>query len=682
MTMARLIILFLILLTCFTFYQVVTFDFVIYDDHIYVSKNPHISSGLKWPSIVWAFQANLTQSTPNADYWQPITFISRILDIQFYGLKAAGHHATNLLLHILNAILIYLILVLLTKNEWLGLIVSTLFAIHPMQIDCVSWVTARKDVLSAFFGLLTVWFYLKNSKKVGWQSGVSYALSVMSKPMLISMPFLLFLLDTVPSNQKKKSIASFIKKGFLDKLPIFLIAFISISITLFSKASSNAIHSPIFHLEQIPLTYLRYITKILFPHPLPAVYASINFSLVQIIGALLLILLFTAWSYRKRQQYPYVFLGWFWFMITLLPSVPLAFENRFVYIPSIGIFMIFAVFLSFFIVRYHISMKYFLFFYFILLAGMSSYTKIQSMHWKNSIDLFNHTLQITPNNSRAHHLLAIALSEQGDVDRAVPHFKEALQNKPADAIIFNNIASLFFDNGQVEDAIRYYKKAVELKKDYAVGYNNLGFTYLTISKPKEALFYLQKALKIDPDFSEAYYNLGRTSRALGNNDKAIHYFKEAVRLKPQLDDAHKELGLLFADLKRYPEALEEFNYLLKHQPNNPIIYNLIGNTFYVQQKFQESLFYFEKAIQLDPDFAVGRSNLGNTLFALGRFKDARNQYLQAIRLEPEYVEAHNNLGALELKSGNVKEAVRYFQKALELDPDSKSAQKNLELLNR
>lgn len=524
----------LIAITIFVFGDVRRCDFVHYDDGLYVFANPHIIHGLTREGIRWSFTADLFYDAENADYWQPVTFISRMLDFQIYGSKPSGHHITNLIFHLLNTILLFLLFKQMTGAFWQSVCLAAFFALHPLRVEAVAWVTARKDVLSTFFGFLTIWAYVWYVKHPAfWKKFVvilAFTLGLMSKPMLMIMPLILLLLDYWPLARLLPSW----QKILLEKWPLFALSFASGLITLFFGQTSAFKHpSPMAQVINAPVSYMIYIFKMIFPVRLACYYPLPPdiYPLWQIGGSILIISGVTWGMVRASNLRPYLLMGWLWFLGSLLPVIGLAngaVADRFSYIPLIGLFIVIAWGISDLLSGWRCrraglaacALAV------ILAFAVSSHTQVR--HWKNTITLFEHALQVTENNWLAHNNLGFALSKEGRTDEAISHFLEALK----------------------------------FKRDYAGAHYNLGVCLSRQGKLEEAIGHYYEAIQINPYYADAHQNLGFALLEQGRLDQALAHFHEVVRIKPDSEEARGNLAYAKSKLekKRGPENISEKNY--------------------------------------------------------------------------------------------------------------------------
>jgi tetratricopeptide (TPR) repeat protein len=624
-----MVCLFLVVFTLSVYWQVHNYDFVNFDDNIYVSDNRHVQGGLTLDGITWAF------TTIHASNWHPLTWLSHMLDHQLYGLNPGGHHTTNLLFHIANSLLLFFIFRKMTGHFWQSAFLASLFALHPLHVESVAWISERKDVLSTFFWMLTMWSYIRYVQHPRIDKYLLallfFILGLMSKPMLVTLPFVLLLLDYYPLGRfdKQADSSNSLKRTtffrlILEKLPFFVLVVMSSVITFYAQKHGGAVKpleiiSIQARIANTLVSYASYILKMLCPSKLAVLYPHPgSYPWWQITGACSLLLFISFSAIRVIKQSPYFFVGWFWYLGTLVPVIGLvqvgsqSMADRYTYIPLIGIFMIISWGTPELVKRWH-HLKIFLspiaiaiLFIFMVVAFF------QVGYWKNSITLFEHTLKVTSNNYRAHDSLASALQKQGRIDEAIRHYEEVIRIRPDYVHAHFNLGVILKDQGRIDEAIEHYEEALRFK----------------------------------PDYADAHYNLGNALRVQGRIDEAIKHYKEAIRIKPDYMSAHKNLVIL---LKR-------------------------------QGRIDEAIKHYEEVLRIKPDFEFAHYTLGNFLKDQGRIDDAIRHYEEALRIKPDYVDAHNNLGIALIYKGDIAGAIDQFRKALQINPNYIYAKENLNKL--
>ena len=681
-----LVITSIILLTLGVFFQVRHFKFLIYDDPLFVSENQFIRDGLTWNDIKWAFSADLIFESSNADYWQPVTFLSRMMDVELFGLNPSKHHLMNLFYHIANAVLVFYILNRFTGALWQSAFVAILFAIHPLQISSVAWVTERKDVLSTFFGLLTLGIYLEHTKHPSTirrlLTVMCFTLSLMSKPLFASFPFALLLLDYWPLKRFDSSQKTIISL-FLEKWVLYLLALISCWIT-WSRSAPQAIINVVKMTSIInaPVIYLRHLANSIYPISLPIIYPwqNVSYSPWVILESSVIMALTCYLAIRYAKKHPYFFVGWFWFAITLAPMARLKFENRYMYVPIIGILIAVAWGVPNLFQNTRARKLACALLFILTITFCATQTYKETSFWKNDEQLFNHALHVSPNIRQVHVLYAASLVGQGKIDEALPYFLKVLKNTPEDAMTYNTLATMLFDEARFDKAIMYYVKAIQAKPDYAVGYNNLCYVYRELNRYEEAVSYCQKALSIQPAFSEAYFNLAHVTSLKGDDQQAIDFYSKVIEVKKDYAEAYYQRGVLLTQLGKSKEGMADFEHAIKINPHIAEFYAGMAHALVLQHKLSEAYNFYLKSLRLDPQNAQTHNNFANLLAQMKRFEDAIPHYQEAIRYNPSYAEAYNNFAVALMEIGDFSGASQRLQEALKIKPDYQSAIKNLNRL--
>ena len=542
------------------YWQITNHEFINCDDGLYVTENSRVQAGLTFENIKWAF------TSYHASNWHPLTWLSHMLDIELYGLNPMGHHWTNLQFHIANTLLLFFILFKMTGALWRSAFVAALFALHPLHVESVAWVAERKDVLSTFFGMLTISAYIIYVKKRNFFRYslvfIFLSLGLMAKPMLVTLPFVLLLLDlwplkrlNLPLNQPEGSKNSNFIHLILEKIPFLVPVAISSILTLVAQHSSA-----LKTLESFPLqtrvanaliSYINYIVKTLWPLHLSVFYPHPeNLPAWQIIGATLLIAVAIFLSIHRLKKYTYIIVGLLWFFITLLPVIGIiqvgdqAMADRYTYIPLIGIFIIFAWGGSDIIKKWTNNkvVPAILAMSVLLVLTMQSF--FQAGHWKNSITLFENAIKVTENNWLAHNNLGIALFSEGKFDKAIYHYKKALNIRPDTVCAIKNLGVAMFDKGNLKVAFQYFNKAIVINPEDFDAYYRIGRIMEKQEKVNEAIRHFDEAIRINPDYAPAYNEIGIILAQKGKLQKSNEFFLKAMQLKPDCKEARDNLLIL------------------------------------------------------------------------------------------------------------------------------------------
>lgn len=562
-----IICLFLLLATLVVFSPVYQNGFVHLDDDLYITDNPHIQQGLSGESIKWAF------TSTHAGLWLPMTWLSLMLDFELFGLKAGGYHLSNLFLHLANTILLFFLFKRMTGGIWRSGFVAALFALHPLRVESVAWAVERKDVLSTLFCLLSIHSYVHYTKHRRFFAYISalllFSLSLMAKPMLVTLPCLLLILDYWPLGRlnpgpdpHQKVIATqfspkrpTIARLFLEKTPFFLLSLIFSMVTYLAQRSFGALSS----LQALPLkarlanalaSYVEYISKMFWPRNLAVFYPYpvetlplwkvAGFGLL--LAGLTAVALWAAWRHYRQ-----VLAGWLWYLVSLLPVIGLlqagsqAMADRFTYVPLIGLFWVVSWTVPDLIANWRPKRLILPIIGGLVLALLMVCTRSQVKYWRDSITLFEHTLRVTENNNVMHNNLGVVFVEQGRFAEAVPHFTKALQIRPEDVKAHINLAVSLANLGDLQKAVDHYSKALELDPHHAGAHNNLGNVLLLQGRIDEAEAEFSRALEIQNDYAEAHNNLGVVLARKGRFTEAIEHFRQALRVNPHYPQARKNL---------------------------------------------------------------------------------------------------------------------------------------------
>ena len=620
-----LIALALTLLTLAAYYPVRDNGFVNYDDQAYVYNNHRVQQGLTAENVGWAFK------TTDLANWHPVTWLSHMLDVQLFGLRPAGHHATSFLLHLTNVILLFWLLYRMTGSTWRSAFVAALFAVHPLNVESVAWVSERKNLLSATFWLLTVWAYVRYARRPAWKPYLLvvgfFVVGLMTKPMLVTLPFALLLLDFWPlgrmnsagvvgraapdaaaggaaDTRQEASTPTAPRPALLrlalEKLPLFALSVISSVITIKASASGGAIVPTAgvtigSRLSNTVVSYADYLYDLIWPTRLAAFYPhpASNIPHGRLLLAGLLIAGITALIAWRAKSSRSLAVGWLWYLGTMLPVIGLiqvggqARADRYTYIPMIGLFII-ASWGAVYCLRRLPRRNFWLGgVAACVLVALTFGTRQQVRYWQDGSALWTRALLVTENNYVAHTNLAIVLVAQGKYDEAIEHCEATLRLIPGHSLSYATLGEALAKKGKPDEGVPYLYKALRLTNE------------------KETAIVAQRAL-------------GEAMVQIGNDEKAVHHFSQALRLDPQLSDAHSKLGALF------------------HKGG----------------RFDRALFHYFRATQLSPG-AGSYTQLATVLQEQGRLQEAAAFYRKALSLEPDSPEAKRNLALLEKVNLNV-----------------------------
>ena len=554
---------FLALAVWAVFGQALHFKFVNYDDSRCIYNNPAINGGLNPRAIVWIFTHE-----NNLEQWLPLTDISHMADWQLYGSNAGGHHLTNVLLHAANAILLFLALRKMTGFLWRSAFVAAVFAIHPLRVESVAWVTERKDVLSGLFFMLTLWAYVGYVRKqralscgygsessgafpfLGvpgyWLALLFFILGLMSKSMLVTLPFVLLLLDYWPLNRLPSSAPGDPRAWptrwlslLLEKVPFLLLSAVSCMVTVHTQQgamqSLQGVTFP-WRFCNAVVAYVDYLGQMLCPVGLAVLYPhpGHHISVLRIGLSALVLLLLSAGVVAGWRKHPCLPVGWFWYLGMLVPVIGLlqvgaqARADRYTYLPQIGLYVVAAWGSVELCGSWRHRRAVLGAAAAAILAGLMAAAYVQTGYWKDSVSLWTHTLACTPPNPSAHSSLGMALADQGKVAEAIRQYEEAIQLQPDLPVAHYNWGIALADQGKLDEAIQHYRRAVEIKPDYFQAFNNLGNVLGESGRLPEAIQQFERALQVRPDFVEAHFDLGVALARQGKLDEAIPHFQKAL----------------------------------------------------------------------------------------------------------------------------------------------------------
>ncbi len=656
--------LFLVVLTVAAFAPVLDNDFVNYDDPLYVTKNPRVQAGLTPANLRWAWTAT---SVAN---WHPLTWISLELDEQIYGLNPRGFHLTNLLLHLVNTVLLFWGLLRLTGSR----------------------VAERKEVLSALFGMLTLLAYSRYVKRPGVASYLlvagSLALGLLAKPMLVTMPFVLLLLDywplgrlsfgtppARPADAAKKNRASpastpaiSFRQALIEKIPLLALSAASSVITVIAQRKGGALGS----LSGLPLgarcanalvSYVRYLGATFWPRGLVPFYPHPeDFPLWQPALAALLLAGITPLVLRYGRRLPFLPTGWFWYLGTLVPVIGLvqvggqSGADRFTYIPLIGIFIMLSWSLEDAAARWRIQAPAFALAGCVIGACLVC-TSFQVRRWHDSITLWRYTLHVNPQNAVAKMNLGTALEEEGNVEDAERLYEETLCLDPANWRAHVNLGRLLDEGGSLDEAAEHFQAALHLAPEKVLPHTRFGVFLEKQGKLQEALEQFQEAVRLDPDFAPAHRSLGSLFGRLGRVQQAIDHSQEALRIDPRDAFAHINLGVALKSVGKLDEAIEHFRIALRLEPDNAQGHNNLGTALDQQGSLWAAENEYREAVRLDPNYVLARINLGGTLERLGQPRLALEQYQEAVRAQPKEAQDCADLARGLLRLGQKDQAL-------------------------
>lgn len=558
----------LVLVTLVGFEQVRHHKFVSYDDNTYVTENPHVTGGINSKSIGWAF------TTSHGSNWHPLTWISHMVDCQLFGVNPGAHHIVNLLFHIANTLLLFWVFKKMTGEIWASGFVAAVFAIHPLHVESVAWIAERKDLLSTFFCILTIAAYIKYVRQPGTKKYLLvvlfFVLALLSKPMVVTLPFVLLLLDYWPLDRFKN-----IGRLIFEKIPLFVLSGILSFITFIVQQRTGAVSDIAnvgfnLRVSNAMVSYIDYIVKmiwpvrlaILYPHPvdrLPLWQPMVCFILLIGITAGVL--------YLKRR---YLTMGWLWYVGTLVPVIGLvqvgnqAMADRYTYLPLIGIFVMATWGAAEVLSKWRYKRILLGVLAAAIIITLTTCTREQVKVWQNSFTLYERALAVTKDNYKIHNNYGVCLGKKGESDEAVMHLSEAL---------------------------RIYPK-------FSEAHMNIGLAFLMQKKSDEAIKHCKEAIRTNPDWPEAYRCIGRAYAQQGKYDLAIQSYNDALRIRPNYPNVHYNMGQALARQDKYDEAIVYFKKVIETMPDWPGSYYSLGDIYYKLGQIELAIETTKKAIKL------------------------------------------------------------------------------------
>jgi tetratricopeptide (TPR) repeat protein len=655
---------FLVAATAVAYWGVSRNEFINWDDGEYVTRNPHVRSGLTLEGIKWAF----TQAY--ASNWHPLTWMSHMLDVQMFGMNPAGHHMVNLAIHILNTLLLLGFLAYSTRRSWASALVAALFALHPLHVESVAWVAERKDVLSTFFCFAAIWAYIWYANKSGlWRYMtvvLLFAMGLMSKPMLVTLPMVLLLLDYWPLERldihrvgyslKMTSAGVSLRRLIIEKVPLMVMAIASAIVTL--RAQRLAIMSLgsmdwVVRLTNAIVSYGRYAWKMVWPENLALYYPRPSEPLYWQAAVVLVLLASGAvliWHGKSRK---YARVGFLWYMVTLVPVIGIvqvglqSHADRYTYIPLVGLFIAIVWWASEIIDKYPGLRRAAVLLAVTILIAVGALTWRTVGYWRDFETIFGRASAVTEKNCLALTNFGLSLMDRDDLDRAVTVLSQAVEAGPRDALALGALGSVLFKKGNFADALDLYFRALA-------------------ASPRAAL---------------TNYDVGRTLARLRRFDEAEQYLRRAVELNDGFADAYAQLGVVLQHSDRLDEALAACKKALDISPDLAMGRVAIAGVYLKKRDFAAAAEAYAKAAESKADWLV-YTNLGNCLERIGKSDAAEAAYRTAISLQPDAAQAHYNLGFLLAQMGRKKDAIAEVEKAISLEPGNADARALLQELQR
>jgi protein O-mannosyl-transferase len=594
----------LAVLTLSVYLQAGNHPFLAFDDKVYVTENPHVSGGLTGTNVLWAL------TSVDVFNWHPLTWLSHMSDVELYGMDPRGHHLTNVGLHAVSAVLLLVLLFRITGGVWQSFFVAALFALHPLHVESVAWVAERKDVLSALFWMLSLLFYAAYAARRGTDSRgegrgtgsceasplgpylgslLCFMLGLMSKPMLVTLPLVMLLVDLWPLGRlrldaREPGEAGWPGRAMLlirEKIPFFVCSLGSGIVTIYAQHTGGATRSLVavpflLRVENALTAYLSYLGKIFWPRDLAILYPYPSaIPLWQAAAALLLLGAVSAAALRYARRYPFLATGWFWYLVTLLPVIGIlqvgdqSMADRYSYLPSIGISIMIAWGVPELVAGWKQGRVLLALAACGVLVALTALTWHQLGYWRDGITLYRHTLQVTSANPIITYNLGVAHAELGDLDAAMESYREVLRMQPAEVKALNNLGMAFAARGDWGGAIRTYREGLRSNPGNAPLHFNLGIALAATGDLEGALGQYREAVRISPEDLGPHNNMGIILARRGDLAAALGEFRQAVRINPEDFESRSNLGRALADKGDLDAAIGEFRQALQLRPNAP-----------------------------------------------------------------------------------------------------------------
>ncbi len=702
------------LVTLALYLPALSHDFLGYDDQQYVTENAHVQSGLTGQGLVWAFGRH-------AGNWHPLAWLSHMLDCQLYGLKADGHHLTNVLLHVANTLLLFLILNRMTGALWRSALVAALFAWHPLHVESVAWVAERKDVLSALFFLLTLWAYARytecrrrneecrtqnaepshttpasrishHASRLHLPSSIFYllslsffALGLMSKPMVVTLPFVLLLLDYWPLRRLKLNAYNLPTKTLLpllwEKVPFFALAVADCLLTLTAQQPAMVSTAGLRisqRMEHALVAYTHYLGAFFVPHNLAVYYPYEKVvPVVEVFLAGLVLAVASVLAFWQAARRPYLATGWLWFLGMLVPVIGLvqvgdqAWADRYTYLPSVGLFVAVVWGVAELAGKTPAGRSYLRWLSAAVCLALLFGTSVQLRYWKDTRTLFEHAARVTRNNPLAITLLGSLLAQEGKLEQAMAYYRTALRHAPGFPEAEFYLGRAFDQQGKLDEAIAEYNKALWFKPFQEQAHIFLGIALAKQGKLDQAADHYLAAIKLNGQSAVAHNNLAKLFHTQGRLDDSIAHYSAALESAPGLAQAHNNLGILLLQRGQLVEGTAHLREALRLKPGDPESQLNLAQALAQQQQWAEAADLFAKTVTAATADPHAHCQFAVTLAHLKRTREAMSHYASALLLQPDLVAALDGLSWILATAANPAfrngvEAVRMADRACEL----------------
>ena len=669
--------------------QVPGYPFINFDDQLYVIQNYHVRSGLSLHTLGWA----LKETEPTN--WHPLTMLSHALDCTLFGVDPRGHHATNLLLHALNSALLFLLLFAATGARSQALFVAALFAVHPFNVETVAWVASRKGLLSTLFAFLALIAYIGYAHAPSLKRYLPIMgfmlLGLMAKPMVVTLPFLMLLMDYWPLRRLTGRSGRQFLLLVREKLPLFALALASSAVTYVVHVGGRNFHSysAVARLANALSSYLIYIGKTIWPSGLCIYYPhpgeNINWVLAGAGGALLLAV--TILALRFAGSRPYLIVGWLWFLGTLVPVIGIvpidgnSMADRYAYVPLIGLFVMFA-WTGWDIAWSKPALTKILNgTAAVLVVVLAACTWHQAGYWQNSRTVFRHALAVTGSNALAEGALGDALLQDGDLQGAVAHLRSVLKIQPASGDTLHSLGVALLRLGRTDEAVQRLQEAVKRTPGNAWFRTSLAVALYRQSQLEAAYRAYQQALEIDPEQPEANCGIGWIELGRNNPQAAIEALRKAVVANPAYGEGEHRLGVALLRQGRWQEGAEHLTRAVQLEPGVESRFNL-GLALVNLGRYGEAEALLRQVLAEQPDHLEARSHLGLCLGMQGKLEEAIDQLRLALKANPNHASSLHHLAVALASEGQLEEALILAERAYALDSSRPGLSQTLDQLRK
>jgi len=675
--------------------QAGTFNFISYDDDVYVFDNPEVNSGINAHSFVWSFSFEAKENT----YWHPLSWLSHMLDVELYGLNPAGHHLTNVFFHLVNTLLLFFAFRWMTGAFWPSFFLAALFAVHPINVESVAWVSERKNVLSTFFWMLTMLGYIYYTKRPHvlryLMVVLAMAAGLLAKPVLVTLPFVFLLMDFWPLERIRISPRKDDRRDhrhlwnlIMEKVPLLVLSGMSVYLSSQSVQGMGNVVS--FELAPLKLrianaltAYVGYLAKLAWPQDMTIFYPYPKvIPLWQVAGALFILSAITFLVVAAMKKKPYLAVGWFWYLGTLMPMSGLmqaglwpALADRWAYVPFVGLYMTIAWGVYDHLDRWRIKKIWSLVGVAATIIVFMVVARGQVRYWRNSVTLFEHALEVVGNHWLFHSSLGNEFSSQGKIDKAIHHYRLALRAPPHNPEGgYYNLASALAARGQLDEAIYYYSVALRVNPHITATRINLGDVLTKKGRTDDAIGHYLEALRIDAKSYQAYYSLGNALLAQGKTDEGIKHFLSALRVNPGFALTHNSLGLAMLRKGELGDAVRQLKLAVKLNPQNAQTQRNLNLAISLKNTIKTAIAKMLAAIQFDSEDPDLDRRLEELLVRKTNLETGLSRYKKSLSHLPGFngIDFDNIESVYELKQ-EYKKKLPVFKKIAVKLPDNANA---------